>query len=531
MTKSDSEILIPLYLKYGTDCLKYLRWEFAFILYDKDNQIIFSARDRMWIKPLHYNFNSSSWTLLLASKAKALFALWVQKKLDKFAVYHCLTTQYRPKDQSMFQDIYQVQPGSYLIRKKSNIHIHQYWDFKFSHTSDIHYTLEDIEQKIKESVKLRLSMDSGVRTAFHISGWIDSSLIASLAQQYSDNPIACFTAWFHNGVYDETEIAKRLAKDIGAKFHYLRVTEDDFITHFADAIYQSEACVINNHIVAKYMLNKYISKEWYKVLLTWEGADEIFLGYAHLQQDMLWKHNSSQFKKIHKVAAWSQLINGQQLATDFFSKKLWFTPTWIQAKASFGYKLHKLLDDEFASKYSPDNVYHNMLNWFSDISNNHPLHISTYLRSKFTLANYILHTLADWTEMAHSIEWRIPFLDHHLIELVANIPPAHNIKNNFWKHTLRLIAEKHLPDYIARRHKQPFMAPPLLHSWNKKIKERIYDQVHSHSFRNLEFLDQNKVIDLLDNIQSMNQKEHNIYDPILCMILSLYTLNQQFIST
>jgi len=218
-TRSDSEIALHLYEELGSQCLHRLRGEFALILWDETTRTVFAARDRFGIKPLFYALHNE--TLYLASEAKALFAAGVPANWDTGSVFHSVEGGGHSM-RTLFEGVFQIPPGHYLIATDRHIEVHQYWDFDYpiaAHTtpwrSDEDYALE-FREALEEAVRIRLRAD--VPVGCYLSGGLDSCAVLGLAARHYAGSIRAFTLTFDRAEYDEGEIAREMAAKAGAEF-------------------------------------------------------------------------------------------------------------------------------------------------------------------------------------------------------------------------------------------------------------------------------------------------------------------------
>lgn len=536
-TQSDSEIILPLYEEYGTDCLHYLRGEFSFVLWDEDKQQLFAARDRFGIKPLCYTNNAEG--LFIASEAKALFAMGVPAAWDDYSFFHSSTLQYTPQDRTLFKDVYQLKPGHAIVATKDTMKIFKYWDLDYP-TEDQTQNFKDEKEAIdafsylfEESVRLRLQAD--VPVCFHLSGGLDSSAVLGLATKITGKSLPAFTVTFGHDGYDELKIAEETANHIGADLHPVHVSQDDIVREMPNAVWHGEGMSINGHLTAKYLLNKAIRAAGYKVALTGEGSDEVLAGYPHLRQDLFRMSSQDQLTQslyeTNTASAGVQLAVGDMLSTKSVVDKLGFVPSFLEAKASMGFRMNGILSDQFTNQFSNVDCFSDFINEMpvkEQLTKRHPVHQSSWLWTKTALANYILRTLGDGMEMSHSIEGRLPFLDHHLFEFARSLPMNLKIKGTVEKYILREAAKPYLTETVYKRQKHPFMAPPVSQFSNQALMSFIQDSVHSASFTDIPFYDGKKVTTMLNNLPILSDKERAAMEPILMMILTSHILHERF---
>lgn len=544
-TKSDSEIVLHLYKELGTQCLEYLRGEFAFTLWDEANQTFFAARDRFGIKPLFYSQIGE--TLYFASEVKALFAAGVPAHWDEEflnQIHHSLS--FLP-GRSLYQNVFQIPPGHYLLATKNQVQIKPYWDFDYptaesfkNQKFDLEETIEKLRAKLHESVKLRLRAD--VPVGCYLSGGLDSCSVLGIASLYSEKPIHAFTLSFDRPEYDELEVAREMAKNAKASFYPISVTESDLATNFAEALWHGETVFVNTHGVAKFLLSQAVQKEGYKVVLTGEGSDEIFAGYPHFRKDMLLHNTQGQdpdeIQNLMDQLYASNSVSQGLLITDKISERtqtlkrsLGFVPSFMEAFAQAGEAIEKLLRPEFRQKFAGHDALKKVLNEMDvsrQLKGRDAVHQSLYLSSKMPLAGYILSILGDRMEMGHSIEGRLPFLDHHFVESVVQLPVTFKIRGMTEKYILREIAKPVLTNTVYQRQKHPFLAPPVAARSQGPLFELMQDTLRGQALKDVPFYSRDQVIQLLDMLPDLDGQTRTTIDPLLMMVLSVTILQQKF---
>ncbi len=374
-TDSDSEIALHLYDEFGSNCLHYLRGEFAFVIFDEPNQLLFAARDRFGIKPLYYTIYQN--TLYLASEIKALLAAGVPATWD-WESFFLVNQGVMIPHRTLFANIYQVPPGYSLIATQSGIQLHQYWDFNYPQVSESQPQLsfedrvEQLRYQLSEAVRLRLRAD--VPVGCYLSGGLDSAAALGIASSHMPGGIQAFTIAFEQEVYNEEKIAREMAESVGANLQVIPITESDLAENFADAVFHGETLCINAHSTAKYILSQAVRKAGYKVVLIGEGSDEIFGGYAHFRQDMLLHNSEGQDEQtIQKLLAElkqnNQISSGILLSeggTDntFSSVKqtLGFVPAWMRAVPKVSLDAFSFYSSEFMGQFIRRDAYKIFLN-------------------------------------------------------------------------------------------------------------------------------------------------------------------------
>jgi asparagine synthase (glutamine-hydrolysing) len=542
-SRSDSEILLHLYEDSGVHCLHRLRGEFAFVLWDETNRTLFAARDRFGIKPLFYAFHQE--TLYLASEVKALFAAGVPARWDAESFYHSVEFGAHPV-RTLFDGVFQVPPGHYLLATDKHVQLKQYWDFDYpksngnvAQRSDAEYAAE-FRQVLEEAVRIRLRAD--VPVGCYLSGGLDSCAVLGLATKHHPEPIRAFTLTFDHGDYDEEAEAKEMAAKVGAEFYPIAIRHDDLADHFSDAIFHSETFCWNAHGVAKYLLSRAVRNAGYKVVLTGEGSDEILGGYAHFRRDMLLYNRNGQdpatvasllrnLEELNPVSRGLLLPDGEAKPLENVKRLLGFVPSWMETFSARSLKLQAVFSQDFGTLIGTRDSYQPL---FSDLdvprqlAGRDRVHQSLYLWSKTVLPGYILNMLGDRMEMAHSIEGRVPFLDHRVVEVVRSQPVTQKIRGMTEKYVLREAVRDLITDTVYRRQKHPFLSPPATLNPKNKLSRFVHDTFRSSVLGSIPFLDQRKVITLLDGLEGMDHGSRIANDQVLMTLLSACVLQDRF---
>jgi asparagine synthase (glutamine-hydrolysing) len=542
-TRSDSEIALHLYQDLGPQCLHHLRGEFAFIIWDADHRTLFAARDRFGIKPLFYSVYNN--TLYIASEVKALFAAGVPSRWDAESVAQSVEFGGH-QVRTLFDGVFQVPPGHYLLATEKHLQVISYWDFNYPRVaeqtrqrSDSEYVAE-FRHVLEEAVRVRLRAD--VPVGCYLSGGLDSCAVLGLAARHRPDPIRAFTLSFEGVDYDEAPQAREMAAKAGAEFIPIPIRQGDLAEHFADAIVQSETFCLNAHGVAKYLLSRAVRDAGLKVVLTGEGSDEILGGYAHFRRDMLLYNSDGQDPKAvarllqelqqsNPVSGGLLLPHGESLPLHGVRRRLGFLPSWMETFAARSFKLRALLAESFLRDSSGREPYHALLSGLDvhgQLIGRSAVHQSLYLWSKTMLPGYILTMLGDRMEMAHSIEGRVPFLDHHVVETIRSQPVSLKIRGMTEKYVLREAVRDVITDTVYRRQKHPFMSPPATLNPKGKLHDLVQDRLRGPALASIPFFDQKKVIGLLDRLAGMDEAARVANDQILMFLTSACVLQERF---
>jgi asparagine synthase (glutamine-hydrolysing) len=542
-TRSDSEIALHLYEDLGVQCLHRLRGEFALVIWDQNHRTMFAARDRFGTKPLFYAFHND--TLYLASEAKALFAAGVPARWDSESVYHSVEFGGHPM-RTLFDGVHQVPPGHYLIATGRHIQLHRYWDFDYPradvgvpHRSDADCAGE-LRAALEDAVRVRLRAD--VPVGCYLSGGLDSCAVLGLAARHHADPIRAFTLTFDHAEYDEEKEAREMAAKVGAEFYPIPIQQNDLADHFADAILQSETLCVNAHGVAKYLLSRAVRDAGYKVVITGEGSDEILGGYAHFRRDMLLYNQEGQnpeviaalladLERLNPVSRGLLLPHGEIGQLDGIKRLLGFVPSWIETFSARSMKMRALLTNDFLESYGQREGFRALffdLDVRGQLAGREPLHQSLYLWAKTGLPTYILTMLGDRMEMAHSVEGRVPFLDHHVVEVIRSQPVSQKIRGMTEKFVLREAVRDVITDTVYKRQKHPFLSPPATLNPKGKLSMFVQDTLRGPVLSSIPYFDQKKVVGLLDGLHAMDEGSQVANDQVLMLLVSTCVLHERF---
>jgi len=478
-SKSDSEILLHLYPRYGMEkTLEYLRGEFAFALFDKNDDCLYLVRDRFGIKPLYWTETDDG--IIFGSELKVLFAHpSVTASLSAEGTYHQLIQVMVPGT-TAFKDIHQVPPGHLvkIQRKQGKLQIHpqKYWDINFpvageylNHHDEQEY-IAGVREKLLEAVQLRLKAD--VPVGCYLSGGIDSCSILGLSAALSQDPVKAFTIGFDNSDYDETPIAREMAEKTAAEQLVLTLSAEHLYDNFARTIWHTERTIYNTLAVAKLLMSETVKNNRYKVVLTGEGSDELFGGYPAFRKDMFLYGMNDLPATLRKqwqdsLEANNSLFRGAMLPREEFNSAamneiVGFTPTCLQNWLHCHDFAMPLLNHEWQQQLQSYDAGAAIASTFDSeqLDGRHPLDKAQYVWIKTMLEGQILTWGGDRVDMANSMEARPAFLDHHLANFASTVPPQLRIKGATEKYVLREAMKGLLPETLYKRQKFAFMAPP-----------------------------------------------------------------------
>ncbi len=552
-TKSDSEIILHLYPRHGLQgTLPHLRGEFAFALYDKQEETLHLVRDRFGIKPLYWTRVGDS--VVFGSELKVLFAHpEVPRRFDPQGLYHQLMQTIVPGS-TAFAGIHQVKPGHVVtLRRRGNsfdISDQRYWDMPFPEDgvhADIseEAAIEGVRAKLLEAVNHRLEAD--VPVGCYLSGGIDSCSILGLASAAQQSPVKAFTIGFDNARYDETPIATEMARATGADQDVLRLSADHLYDNFEETLWHTERTIYNTLAVAKFLMSRHVRDANYKVVVTGEGSDELFAGYPAFRNDLFlhgldhlpeaeqqeWRRLLHENNKLFKGA----MLAENEIDDPALSAKIGFTPACLQPWLSSAALVPGILHPDMARSlqgYRPGQAIADALD-ADQLAGRHPLDRAQYVWIKTMLEGQILTWGGDRVDMANSMEARPAFLDHHLAEFAATLPPTLRIKGKKEKWVLREAMKGLLPKVLYEREKFAFMAPPA-HTDPRKwraMRALAEKYLNPEAVESAGLLSRAGVEALFKQHDDPNTTEatRNTMDAVFNHMLGVQVLHEQFVAT
>jgi len=464
-TKTDTEVILIGYEEYKEEILKKLNGMFAFAIYNKKDNSLFLARDRLGIKPLYYYYKDKKF--LFASEIKAILQdKTIKKEPNYLAISEYLTFQNILDDKTFFKDIKILLPGHYMTLKKNNIEIKEFWKPEFKYKKRTYKeTLKEFREIIDRSIKRHLISDVPVGT--YLSGGFDSGTVTTLASKIYPQKLNTFTCTFDiKGNYDETPCARAVAEQIGANNYEIEINKDDFIKNIEKMVYHLDEPRVGIPIISQYPLSE-LASEYVKVTLTGHGGDELFAGYPVFQAK-LYKQNP--IKSIIKI-----LKNKKRLNILYY-----LLAPLIYPEIKYGLIIvfpekekNKALTKTFlegSKGYSPEIQIKKSLKDYqnlNEIERLQMLYLKTYLPSLFIAQ--------DKMEMAHSTEARVPLCDNELVEFALSIPPKQKLIRDELKGIIKYSMKGIIPDILYKQEKRGFPTP--LGPWLDKGLEQYFKKI------------------------------------------------------
>ena len=474
-TSSDVEVIVHLYEDLGPECVHQLRGMFGFALWDFHRRLLMLARDRLGIKPLYYALGADG--ICFGSEIKPiLVADQLKPKMDVLALRDLFTFGFVRGPRTLFSGIHQLLPGNYLLCQEGNVSIKRYWRVSFPHrdvkTSGMNAEdwVEALFEKLQESVRIHLRSD--VPFAAWLSSGIDSSSIVGLISRLTGKTLQTYSLAFENPKFDEVSGQKTLNC-----FPEYQLVNDTVVCRTKDfelfprALWHCENISATGIEILQMLLSQSTARR-FKVVVTGEGSDEAFGGYGWVRADKLLRPLAGLPLSLRRLmllgpvspffwpGASRILLAPKEMNLTRYQNMIGpRQPGRMENLFSADLKSQLMEAGNSAPPFTPPSDFHK---W-------HPFSQLQYYELTVRLPSYITHHL-DHTTMAHSLEARVPFLDHEFIEFCARIPPALKMKRLQEKYVLRWAARKLLPKQIVWRKKRGLRAP-----YDQWLREKLPD--------------------------------------------------------
>jgi asparagine synthase (glutamine-hydrolysing) len=480
-TQSDTEVILHLFEDEGEECVHRLNGQWSFGIWNQRSRKLFLSRDRLGVRPLFYTTLPDAF--LFASEIKALFAHpGVRRAMDVNALDEIFTYWVTIPPRTAFEDIHELPPGHSLWWSAGSAITQQYWRISYSPEPSGACSLEtsthDLLDLLTSATELRLRAD--VPCGAYLSGGLDSTLIAALAQKQLSSRLNTFSVGFEDPEFDETAFQTQAAECLGTKHHHVSCSASDIQRVFPEVIRHAERPILRTAPGPLFLLSKLVRECGIKVVLTGEGADEMFGGYDIFKETKVRRFWAAQphsrlrpllLRKLYPYLSNIQAqpdsylraffhiqggsINSHQPRWELTSKlKLFFSP---------GLKDSLAASDRLALP-TPDEFH--CWSWLNQ---------AQYLETAYLLPGYILSSQGDRMAMAHSVEGRFPFLDHRVVDFASKLPSEMKMKVLNEKFLLKRAARNLIPESIRLRSKQPYRAPEANCFFRPKRAEYLDD--------------------------------------------------------
>lgn len=500
LTDSDTEVLLAAYRRYGTETASKLRGMFAFVIYDKEEKKLYGARDYFGIKPFYYATMGN--VFLFGSEIKGFLAHPAfSKKVDPEALKMYLVFQYSPLEKTLFQGVYKLLPGTWFTYQNGEMNRVRYFEPSFEKEErNFDDAVKQIDAAVLQSVEYHQIAD--VEVGAFLSGGVDSSYVASTVK-----PMKTFSVGFAVQGFDETNLAADLSKKLGMTNAKKEITPDEFFEAIPMVQYHSDEPHANLSAVPLYYLANLASEEL-KVVLSGEGADELFGGYDwYIQSDASVFYKKLPLKLRRFLAATLGKIPQRHIKRFFVSNAQRVEDAYIgQAFIMNDEEANSFLSE----KYRCSIGYRDVTGpYYEKVKDADDLTKKMYLDMHLWLPHDIL-LKADKMTMAHSLELRVPYLDREVWKVARTLSTPQRMKGRMTKRAFRSAALSHIPEDWANRKKAGFMVPFRVWIRDEKYARKVRDVFKTEYAA--EFFDREKLLRLLeDHVSGKTNNARKIY--------------------
>ena len=479
--RSDTETILHLYDEYGRDCVQHMRGMFAFAIWDKFRDELFIARDRFGVKPLYYVHDDDG-NLFFASEIKSLLeARAIKAEVNYNALPDQFANHGTSGDETLYKGVKRLLPGHTMVWKDGKLDIREYWDLSFEpkvELSDEKY-IKGWRDLFRESVRLRLMAD--VPLGMFLSGGIDSSAIAAMMSRMIDGRIKTFSVGFNEREANELEYARMVSTEFGTEHHEIIITPDEFFEALPKLVWHEDEPIGFIASVPLYFVSK-LAAEHVKVVLTGEGSDETLAGYGRYKKALRLLNYGDKYESLAPaflrdvvrggVATLPGAIN-QKLNRTFLSRGADIENLFFDNFSVFSRSMQaQLFSSETRARIADLDPYTRQNEWVKQADADETLDKLLYADTKTYLHELLMKQ--DQMSMAASIESRVPFLDHKLVEFTARMPQSMKLRGGTTKWILREAMKGILPDEIIHRRKMGFPVP--VGNWFRGAHKHIIDE-------------------------------------------------------
>ena len=471
-TRSDTEVILHAYRAWGEAAFARMNGQWALALWEPQARRLVLARDPMGICPLHYCEHGGR--VYFASEVKAIFAAdaAIPRAFDAEGIDQTFTFWSVVAPRTVFQSIREVRPGHVRVYENGRASERAVWTPRFGgFAGSLEDAVDEVRAALAHASSLRM-LRADVPVGSYLSGGLDSSLVAALAQRAAGSRFSTFSLRFEDAEYDETAFQHRMANVLQTEHHEVLVSRRDIAAAFPEVVLHAERPLLRTAPAPLFLLSRLVRERGIKVVLTGEGADEMFAGYDLFREGKVRRFWGRQpdstrrprlLERLYPYLARSPVAQ-QALARQFFGRGITElgTPGFAhQTRWQTTAALKRLLTPQLQAT-GFDAVAELVGDLPAKFARWTPLAQDQYLETRTLLAGYLLSSQGDRMLMAHSVEGRFPFLDRDVIALANALPPSYKLRALDEKHVLKRAAAPLVPHDIVARKKQPYRAPDAL---------------------------------------------------------------------
>jgi asparagine synthase (glutamine-hydrolysing) len=470
-THCDTEVLVELYAAYGHKCLELLNGQFAFAVWDKHEEELFIARDRMGIRPFFYNIHEDVFTF--ASEIKAIFRQKnIPRELNPRGIAQVFTFWTSITPETPFRGIYELPPGHYGFFSRKGLRTESWWNFNFSIRNDsmsLTDAIDRFDELFTDATRIRLRAD--VEVGAYLSGGIDSSATVSYIKKVEPGVLNTFSIGFSEKDFDERTYQDEAVRYFNTRHQSYLCSSKEIADAFPKVVWHAEMPLTRTAPAPMYLLSKLVRSNNIKVVVTGEGSDEILAGYDIFKESIIRRFWASQPGSVFRPLLLKRLY--QYIPTiaqaDVRTLKMFFKYRLEDVEHPLYSHLLRWNNSNHLKKHLSESYHEELKAWSparqickklpGDFNSWDLLSKAQWLETTIFMSGYLLSSQGDRMSMANSVEGRYPFLDYRVIELCNSLPSNMKLKGLTEKYLLKKLLNDKIPGSIVKRVKQPYRAP------------------------------------------------------------------------
>jgi asparagine synthase (glutamine-hydrolysing) len=472
-TETDTEVVLHLYEAYGPQCLERINGQFALAIWDARKKELLLARDRVGIRPLFYTRFDNR--LIFASEIKSILMYpGVPRVFDTKALQQVFTFWTTITPATIFENIMELPPGAFMRVRDGRFTQRTFWNIPHYSPAEqfkgsFEESCEELKEVLTDAVRIRLRSD--VPVGAYASGGLDSSITTALISKYFNNRLKTFSIGFEESTFDERVFQNDVVAHLGTHHRRILATNELIRRHFADVVWLCEKPILRTAPVPLFLLSKLVRENHFKVVMTGEGADEIFGGYNIFKEAKIrafWgRRPESRLRPLLLERLYPYIFKNPSRARAFLQKFYSVTPGDLK-DLFFSHRIRwnntgknrTFFSDHLIAAFSDVDPYEPLIGDLpTDFETRDVLSRAQYLEMAIFLSNYLLSSQGDRPAMGNSLEIRLPFLDFRVIDFAYRLPAKWKINGLDEKYILKQSFRDLIPERIRRRVKQPYRAP------------------------------------------------------------------------
>jgi asparagine synthase (glutamine-hydrolysing) len=472
-TQSDTEVILHCYAEEGEQCVRRLNGQWAFAIWDGKRNRLFLSRDRLGVRPLYYAWAENCF--VFASEMKALLAFpGIKREVDWIGLDQIFTLWCTLPPRTVFKGIQELPPAGSLAVSQEGVRTWSHWQLDYGGGYEVcsdREWAERLQSLLVEATRIRLRSD--VPVGAYLSGGLDSTIVTSIIRRCTDTPLKTFSISFEDAEFDERKHQLDAVEYLKTGHHELRITSQDIAGVFPEVIRHTETPVLRTGPAPFFLLSGLVRRHGYKVVLSGEGADEIFGGYDIYKEAKIrrfWARSAESKLRpqlLRRLYPYLQNLHAQPV--EYLKAFFHIGPAELQdplfshlPRWELTARIKEFFSEAVRAEIGNYSVLEEVRGALpAEFASWDPFGQAQYLETRYLFPGYILSSQGDRMGLAHAVEGRFPFLDPAVVQLAMRIPPAQKMKVLNEKYILKYAAREWIPAGARTRPKQPYRAPDV----------------------------------------------------------------------